>query len=68
MMPSARGNPSCPAVPRRKERRRERLTAAPQNLRDLPSDTDINKKALIPKNQGFFLVVTPTGFEPVLPP
>ena len=30
--------------------------------------TDINKKALIPKNQGFFLVVTPTGFEPVLPP
>ena len=67
-MPSARGIPSCPGVPRRKERRRERLTAAPQNLRDLPIGTDMNKKALIPKNQGFFLVVTPTGFEPVLPP
>ena len=25
----------------------------------------INKKALIPKNQGFFLVVTPTGFVTV---
>ena len=66
-MPSARGKPSCPAVPRRKERRRERLTAAPQS-QTLLTDKDINKKALAPKNQGFFLVVTPTGFEPVLPP
>ena len=67
-MPSARGIPSCPAVPRRKERRRERLTAAPQNLKDLPTDTDINKKAWLPKKPGFFPSVTPTGFEPVLPP
>ncbi len=66
-MPSARGNPSCPEVPRRQERRRERLTAAPQS-QTLLTNKDINKKALIPKNQGFFLVVTPTGFEPVLPP
>ena len=66
-MPSVRGNPSCPAVPRRKERRRERLTAASQS-QTLLTNKDINKKALAPKNQGFFLVVTPTGFEPVLPP
>ena len=45
----------------------ERLTAAPQS-QTLLTDKDINKKALAPKNQGFFLVVTPTGFEPVLPP
>ena len=67
MMPSARGNPSCPEVPRRKERRRERLTAAPQSKRQL-TNKDINKKAWLPKKPGFFLVVTPTGFEPVLPP
>ena len=67
-MPSARGIPSCPGVPRRKERRRERLTAAPQNLRALPTDTDTNKEALHPKIKGFFPSVTPTGFEPVLPP
>ena len=69
MMPSARGIPSCPGVPRRKERRRERLTAAPQNLEGLPADAGINKKA--PQSfdwRASFLVVTPTGFEPVLPP
>ncbi len=66
-MPSVRGISSCPGVPRRQERRRERLTAAPQS-QTLLTNKDINKKALIPKNQGFFLVVTPTGFEPVLPP
>ena len=43
----------------------ERLTAAPQS-QTLLTNKDINKKALIPKNQGFFLVVTPTGFEPVM--
>ena len=67
VMPSARGISLCARMPRRKERRRERLTAAPQSQR-LLTNKDINKKALIPKNQGFFLVVTPTGFEPVLPP
>ena len=35
------------------ERRRERLTAAQQSKR-LLTNKDINKKALIPKNQGFF--------------
>ena len=40
----------------------ERLTAAPQS-QTLLTNKDINKKALIPKNQGFFLVVTPTGCE-----
>ena len=68
MMPSARGIPSCPAVPRRKERRRERLTAAPQSKR-LLTNKDINKEA--PQSfdwKASFLVVTPTGFEPVLPP
>ena len=60
MMPSVRGNPSCPAVPRRQERRRERLTAAPQSKRQL-TNKDINKKAWLPKKPGFFLVVTPTG-------
>ena len=59
-MPSARGNPSCPGVPRRKERRRERLTAAPQSQRVL-TNKDINKEAWLPKKPGFFLVVTPTG-------
>ena len=42
----------------------ERLTAAPQS-QTLLTNKDINKKALIPKNQGFFLVVTPTGFVTV---
>ena len=63
-MPSARGNSLCVRMPRRKERRRERLTAAPQS-QTLLTNKDINKKALIPKNQGFFLVVTPTGFVTV---
>ena len=52
-MPSARGIPSCPAVPRRKERRRERLTAAPQSQRVL-TNIDINKEALHPKMKSFF--------------
>ena len=62
-MPSARGIPSCPGVPRRKERRRERLTAAPQSQRVL-TNTDINKEA--PQSfdwRASFLVVTPTGFD-----
>ena len=63
-MPSARGISSCPGVPRRKERRRERLTAAPQS-QTLLTNKDINKKALNPKNQGFFLVVTAAGCDPV---
>ena len=42
----------------------ERLTAAPQS-KTLLTDKDINKKALAPKNQDFFLVVTPTGFVTV---
>ena len=43
----------------------ERLTAAPQS-QTLLTNKDINKKALIPKNQGFFLVVTPTGCDLVM--
>ena len=64
MMPSVRGNPSCPAVPRRQERRRERLTAAPQSKRQL-TNKDINKKAWLPKKPGFFPSGDPNRFVTV---